>query len=111
MPNLKHAKKKQRQDVKRTTRNKITKIKMKASMKDFMKSLQKDVNESEQMLKKAYSAIDTALKKKLIQKNNAARKKSNLAKALKKIQGGMETAVKNVKKHAKETENKAESQE
>jgi ribosomal protein S20 len=35
-----------------------------------------------ELLKGAYSIIDTAFKKNLIKRNNAARKKSNMAKAV-----------------------------
>jgi small subunit ribosomal protein S20 len=83
MPIIKSAKKKMIQDVKRTARNKVTKDKMKDSIRNVMKAVLKDPKEAEKMLPKAYSAIDVALKKNMIPKNTAARRKAKLAKAIK----------------------------
>ena len=76
MPVLKHAKKKQRQDKKRTTDN----LKIKVMYKKMIKYA-KD-NPTSGALSKAFSSIDKAAKKNVIHKNKAARLKSSLAKAV-----------------------------
>lgn len=59
---------------------------MKAALKD-VRSLIADKNkdEAEKKLREAYQALDKAAKRGVIKKNTAARKKSRLAKALKKL--------------------------
>jgi ribosomal protein S20 len=53
-------------------------------MKDVAKAVaESKVSELPELLKKAYSMIDINLKKKLIKKNNAARKKSLMARMAK----------------------------
>ena len=74
MPILKHAKKKLRQDKKRTIKNK--------KLKDVYKSFVKKAKEgkSDKALSKAFSAVDKAAKKNVLSKNKAARLKSSLSK-------------------------------
>jgi len=74
MANLKSAKKKMRQDVKRRGRNSLIKKGYKQKLKEFAKKPSKD------KLKQAFSRIDKAAKKKVIHKNKAARLKSRLSK-------------------------------
>jgi small subunit ribosomal protein S20 len=102
MPIIKSAVKKMRQDVKRDARNKSVKTNMKTSIKNVFETLQKDVEGAEKLLSKAYSAIDVALKKNLIKKNNAARKKSRLARAIANMRSKVTGAVKDVQKVTKE---------
>lgn len=45
-----------------------------------------DVKEAQENLPAAYEAIDKALKRKVIKKNTAARKKSRLVGAIKRVQ-------------------------
>src|SRR3989344_9391441 len=74
MPVLKHAKKKLRQDKKRTLHNRKQKDVYKKLLKKALRTLAAvDIN-------KAVSAIDKAAKKHLIHDNKAARLKSSLAK-------------------------------
>ena len=55
--------------------------------KSFLKALaKKDVAGAEKMLPTAYKAIDKAMKRGVIKKNTAARKKSRLALAIKRAQ-------------------------
>ncbi len=68
MPLIKSAKKKLRQDKKRTVANATYKKKYKVAMKKVTGSLTK-----------VYSAIDKAAKKGIIHKNKAARLKSQAA--------------------------------
>jgi len=74
MPVLKHAKKKLRQDKKRTERNK--------TLKDLYKKLVKEarISKSKEALSKAFSSIDKAAKQNILPKNRAARMKSALTK-------------------------------
>lgn len=76
MPILKHAKKKLKQDKKRTIKNK--------KIKDTFKSLVKKAKEakSADALSKAFSAVDKAAKKNILSENKAARLKSSLAKQM-----------------------------
>jgi len=78
MPIIQSAKKALKQSKKREAVNKKTKSNLKASVKAFKKS------PSQTTLKKVYSSLDTAVKKKAIHKNKAARLKSRLSKLLKK---------------------------
>ena len=72
MPNLKSAKKRLRQNAAKQLRNQIAKTRIKTEVK---KALVGQENE-------AVSYIDRAAAKGIIHKNNAARKKSRLAKRL-----------------------------
>ncbi len=72
MPNLPSAKKRLRQDAKKRLRNQFAKTRIKTEVK---KALAGTENE-------AVSVIDRAAAKGIIHKNNAARKKSRLAKRL-----------------------------
>ncbi len=74
MPVLKHAKKKLRQDKKRTLANR----KVKDSYKKLFKAAVK--TKTSLSLSKAYQAIDKAAKQNIIHPNKAARLKSSLAK-------------------------------
>src|ERR1700722_17525716 len=74
MPILKHAKKKLKQDKKRTIKNR--------KLKDTFKSLIKKAKEekSPKAVSLAFSAVDKAAKKNVLNKNKAAHLKSALAK-------------------------------
>lgn len=74
MPVLKHAKKKLRQDKKRTLMNK----KMKETFRSLLKKAR--VNPTPEAVSLAVSAIDKAEKNNLMHKNKAARMKSALSK-------------------------------
>lgn len=84
MPIIKSAKKKLRQDQKRTLGNK----KYEADYKKAIKAARKTKSKSEldSLIKKAFSAIDRAIKKKVIHKNKGARLKSGIAKLAKQTQ-------------------------
>ena len=74
MPILKHAKKKLRQDKKRTDENKKTKVTYRKLVK------KSNTEKTSDSLSMAFSSIDKAAKKNIIHKNKAARMKSALAK-------------------------------
>ena len=83
MPNTKSAGKAMRQSLRRREFN----LKIKDSVKQSVKEVRKliaagDKTAAAEKMKAAMSALDKAAKKNVIHKNNAARKKSRLAKAL-----------------------------
>jgi small subunit ribosomal protein S20 len=77
MPIIKSAKKRVRVTAKQSTQNAKTKRSLRESIKAFNVALlqKKDTTKAQS---EAYSAIDTAVKKGVITKNKAARKKSQL---------------------------------
>ena len=81
MPLIKSAIKKVKQDQKRYERNMHFKHKMLTLYKNVQKYVKAwDLEKAKSFISEAYSAIDTAAKKHIIHKNNAARRKSKLAK-------------------------------
>ena len=82
MPIIKSAKKRVRITEKQSIQNSKTKRSLRESIKAFHASLtaKKDTTKAQS---EAYSAIDTAVKKGVISKNKAARKKSQLNSAAK----------------------------
>ena len=81
---IKSAKKAIRQSARRRVQN----LRRKRTLHDTVKVARETVGKSrvdqEAMLKAAYQAIDKAMKRGVIKKNTAARKKSRLVKLLKK---------------------------
>ncbi len=77
MPIIKSAKKAARQAVKRTAHNQEIKSDIKAALKTFK------ANPTAENMSKAQSEYDKAVKKGLLKKNTAARRKANLAKIAK----------------------------
>jgi len=76
MPNLKSAKKR----VKINDRKRIENLNIKGAMKTSIKKLKTADEKDNKDLAKAFQKIDKALKKGIIKKNTASRKKSKLAK-------------------------------
>ncbi|MDB5161939.1 MAG: rpsT [Candidatus Saccharibacteria bacterium] len=74
MPIIKSAIKRAKQTIKRRERNVGIKREIKDAVKEFM------LKPTAASLSKAHSEIDTAVKKNLLNKNTAARRKANLAK-------------------------------
>ncbi len=92
MPIIKSAIKRAKQTIKRRERNVGIKHDIKTALKAF------NAKPSAETLSAVHSEIDTAVKKKLIKKNTAARRKSQLAKVAKdagvKLATGKKAAVK-----------------
>ena len=85
MPNTKSARKAMRQSVKRRANNIKTKDVIRESVKQvrrFVKASKK--TEAGEAFAKAMSALDKAVKKGVIHKNTASRRKSRLAKSIAK---------------------------
>lgn len=102
MPVLKASKKSMRQDVKRKARNYPLRNEVKTLVKKELKLIEEGkLDEAKKLLPYVYKVIDTACKKYIIHRNNAARKKSRIARALnayeiggKKVEIPKESAVK-----------------
>lgn len=85
MPNTKSAIKAARQNITRRERNIASLDKIRKAAKNVKKlAAAGQLDEATKALKEAYAALDKAAKKNVIHKNNASRKKSRLAKLLKK---------------------------
>jgi len=78
MPILKQAEKKMRHDKKVTALNALKRSDLRASIKSTR------TKPTEKSLKTTFSALDKAVKMRIIHKNKAARLKSRLSKLLKK---------------------------
>lgn len=88
MPIIKSAKKAARQSVKRTAHNQQIKRTIKATLKEFK------ANPTDENLRKVQSEYDKAVKKGLIKKNTASRRKANLVKILKAAASAPKKTVK-----------------
>lgn len=97
MPIIKSAKKRVRVANKATIRNRKTKRSLKSAIKAFQSSLTGDKKDAEKLLAIAHSEIDKAVKKGVIHKNKASRKKARLTSLSK------EASVKPSKSSAKKT--------
>ena len=97
MPNIRSAKKSLRQDIKKHKSNLRTKNKMKKmvkSLNELAGKLEKsagkiaadDTKKIQEYLTLAYKNIDKAVKKGVVKKNTASRKKSKLAKKINALQ-------------------------
>lgn len=105
MPIIKSAKKRVKVAKKQSIQNSKTKRSLRESMKAFQASLtaKKDTTKAQS---EAYSAIDTAVKKGVISKNKAARKKSQINSAA-KTAGTSKPGVKKAKSTTKPVAKKA----
>ena len=86
MPNTKSAAKAMRQSRRRNAINLRTKTKFKDATKKVKKLISDNsVDEALKALQAAMSALDKAVKKGVLHKNTASRKKSRMAKAIGKL--------------------------
>jgi small subunit ribosomal protein S20 len=87
MPIIKSAKKRMRQNIKRKARNFPVRSELKTLVKKQLKNIKDGkIEEAVKFMPAVFSIIDKACKKKILHSNNAARKKSRLAKALNAVQ-------------------------
>jgi small subunit ribosomal protein S20 len=83
MPRRRTSLKRKRADKKRHLRNLKIKQELKKSIKKFQALLSaKSINDAKTLLRKVYSQLDKAAKKRIIHPRTAQRKKSRLAKRL-----------------------------
>ncbi len=86
MPNIKSAKKRQKQNAVRRERNRAARSVVRNRVKNLLKTLRAgDVAAAEAQFPSVCSALDRAGAKKLWHKNATSRKKSRLAKLIVKI--------------------------
>ncbi len=82
MPIIKSAKKRVRVTARATVRNRVTRDKLRTTLKSFVTAVKGGKKTSESHAD-AQRALDTAVKKGVMHKNKAARKKAQLARAMK----------------------------
>lgn len=114
MPVIKSAKKQMRQNAKRRARNFPVRSELKTVVKNQLKRIKDGkLDEAVKFMAMAYSVIDTAVKKNIIHRNNAARKKSLLARGLNDLaaKGGSKPAETEKKATKKAPAKKAEAKE
>jgi small subunit ribosomal protein S20 len=86
MPNTKSAAKAMRQALRRQRTNSKTKAKYKTATKQVKKLVSdNNVNDALKALQDAMSALDKAVKKGVLHKNTASRKKSRMAKSIARL--------------------------
>lgn len=85
MPNIKSAKKRVITSRASAVRNAAAKSSLKTDVKKIKEAIAEGTEAVTEMFKNTTSAIDKAVKKNIIHKNTAARKKSRLAKAVNKV--------------------------
>lgn len=86
MPNIKSAKKRVLVAQKKTLINQMHKTALKTAVKKFEKAVEdKNVDEAKVLFNVAVKKLDQGVKQGILHKNNAARKKSQLALKLAKI--------------------------
>ena len=84
MPNIKSAKKRVKVNEAKAMRNKAVKSDLKTALKKAAVAVDTNAADKEAVVKAAVKKVDMACSKGIIHKNNAARKKSALAKSLAK---------------------------
>lgn len=82
MPNIKSAKKRVRIAAVKTARNKSTKSALKTAIKKANAAIDANAANKVELVNYAFKKIDQAAAKNILHKNNAARKKSALARKL-----------------------------
>jgi small subunit ribosomal protein S20 len=86
MPNIKSQEKRDRQNIKRASRNQAAKSKIKTLNKSFQSSVASNkVDEAKESMNEYFKALDKAAKTNTVHKNFAANKKSKAAKLLNKV--------------------------
>ena len=82
MPNIKSAKKRVKTTAVRTARNKAANSALKTAIKKANIAVENSAENKDELVKVAIKKVDQAAAKGLLHKNNAAHKKSALAKKL-----------------------------
>ena len=87
MPNIKSQEKRDRQNIRRASRNQAAKSKIKTLNKNFQSSVASNQgDEAKESMNEYFKALDKAAKTNTVHKNFAANKKSKAAKLLNKAQ-------------------------
>ena len=107
MPNIKSAEKRVSVSSAKKLQNKMVASQMHTAIKKFNAAIaENNVELAEKLMSEAASKIDNAASKKVIHKNNANRKKSQIARALHQLKSGV-IVVKADAKTLKQAEQKA----
>ncbi|MCG2790690.1 MAG: 30S ribosomal protein S20 [Actinomycetia bacterium] len=86
MPNIKSQEKRDRQNIKRRTKNKLLKTRIKTDQKKFAEAVKsKNIEEAEKSFNILSKHLDKAVKKSAVHKNFSANKKSKAAKLVNSI--------------------------
>lgn len=80
MANIKSAIKRNRQNEKRRLRNKAVRSEMRTRTKSAVSAVESGADDRDEQVRQAMKEIDVAARKGVIHKNEAARRKSRLAK-------------------------------
>ncbi|NLW01834.1 MAG: 30S ribosomal protein S20 [Clostridiaceae bacterium] len=83
MPNIKSAMKRVKVSQAKRLRNKMKKSELRTAIRRYREALDSKADNSEALLKAAIKKLDQAAAKKVIHRNTASRKKSQLMKAYK----------------------------
>lgn len=81
MPNIKSAIKRVKTSKLRAEQNKAKRSELKTTIRHFNEALAQNSDNKQELLKTAIAKVDKAASRKLIHKNTASRKKSQLMKA------------------------------
>jgi len=91
LANIKSAKKRARQNVKSRVHNRYYKTTARTYIKDARKLIEAgELENAEAVVQKASKALDKAAQKGILHKNNAARRKSRLARHLNRVRAEQE---------------------
>ncbi|HZU18338.1 MAG TPA: 30S ribosomal protein S20 [Candidatus Dormibacteraeota bacterium] len=82
LPNTPSAKKRARRSIRRALRNRSIKSAVKTRINKFRRGLAQDAEDAESLAVAAISALDRAVAKGVLHRNNAARRKARLMKRL-----------------------------
>jgi len=82
MPNIKSAKKRVRVTATKSAQNKAAKSELKTTLKSFYATIANEPEKATEVMKATQKAVDQAVANGLLHKNNAAHKKSAMAKAV-----------------------------
>ncbi|NQT67867.1 MAG: 30S ribosomal protein S20 [Actinobacteria bacterium] len=86
MPNIKSQEKRDRQNIKRRTKNKLLKTRIKTDQKKLAEAVEsKNIEEAEKNFNMLSKHLDKAVKKSAVHKNFSANKKSKAAKLVNSI--------------------------
>ncbi|MBE3089364.1 MAG: 30S ribosomal protein S20, partial [Actinobacteria bacterium] len=86
MPNIKSQEKRDRQNIKRRTKNKLLKTRIKTDQKKLAEAVKsKNIEEAEKNFNILSKHLDKAVKKSAVHKNFSANKKSKAAKLVNSI--------------------------
>jgi small subunit ribosomal protein S20 len=93
LANIKSAQKRWRQNIKRRARNRMLRSATRSYVRDARSAIEDgEVQESAEAVRQAISALDKAVSKGIIHRNNAARRKSRLMQRVNKASQATEQA-------------------